>query len=387
MQLLHITAAFAALSSAVQGLNILITSDDGFGAANVRELYKQMVSLGHNCYVVASVAALSPVGVHTAFTTSSKLLTDGDWGLIKAGAPSLGVDPNDTHIWYYNGTSTAQVVIALDYILPTYAKFPTPDLVISGPNSVSDSGALLHTVSGTMGATYVAIERGIPAMAFWTGNNVPIPYPWVNASTKVGLQDPATITARLASTLTQAFIAKADGNRVLPPGYGVLVSLPYITSYTSDACTNPPFVLARESSHETRGSYDTKSGLFTRLHGTAENGEVDPSWVDDAVNPSCVSSVTIFSVDYDAAWRRECFNISDVTAIIPLIVHINGSTPLTGGLGPNASVSSNSSHPSATIIITTPPSSQTTLARSIAAGAHWSFGVAMFCLVMAVLTV
>ncbi|KAK4178954.1 putative acid phosphatase [Triangularia setosa] len=351
-------AVSAALLSHVEGLNILITNDDGFGTASVRELYRQMTFLGHNCYVVASVTAQTSAGLHAELTTNPRLDKDGDWGLVKAGAPSLGTDPTDNHIWYYNGTSTAQVLVALDYIFPTICGLEAPDLVISGPNSGSNSGAFLQAISGAMGATYVAVERGIPAMAFWTGNDATA-YSLLNSSTKAGLQDPATINARLASNLAQAFISKANGDRVLPQGYGVTVDLPYITSETSDECTNPPFVLTRSTPDvDVKVAYDHKSGVFNRMHTDAGHNQFEATNTVSTINPKCLSAVTVFALDYDAARRRQCFNLAGVEAIIPVLVHSNGSAPLVGGLGANASIMGNSSQPP-TVVVTSPPSAQT----------------------------
>ncbi|KAK3984007.1 putative acid phosphatase [Cladorrhinum sp. PSN332] len=380
MRIPQVLIAGAGLLATTHGLNILITNDDGFGTANIRELYKQMKSLGHDCYIVASVASVASqtdAGFRGGFTTRSTLTADGDWGIIKAGAPSLGFDPSDDHIWYYNGTPAAQVVVALDYILPTFGKIASPDLVISGPNAASTSDFFLRSISGAMSATYVAIERDIPAMVFWTGNNVPIPYTWLNASTKAGLQDPSTITARLASSLVQAFITKSAGGRVLPPGYGVTVKLPYITSATSDECTNPPFVLQRLSAGEVgaKATYNSKTGLFNQNLGASGTNNFASDGMDEnlnMINSTCISSVTVFAVKYDTTYHRECFNVTDVTAIIPIVVQSNGSVPVPGGLGPNASVSSNVSQPPPD-----GPSSHPPAIISIGSVGQWSSSVIM----------
>ncbi|KAK3312971.1 5'/3'-nucleotidase sure [Apodospora peruviana] len=316
-------AAGAALLGVAQSLNVLMTNDDGFGTANIRELYKQMSALGHNCYIVASVTDQSDVGGRVEFTTSPKLLVDGEWGIVKAGAPSLGTDPNDSHIWYYNGTPATQVLVALDYVLPTFANFDIPDLVISGPNFGWELGPFLYTISGTVGATYAAIERGIPAIAFASGNDVPIPYYWVNATTTVGLQDPATITARLAASFIQSMIDKAAGSRVLPKGYGITINLPHITSYTSDECTNPPFVLSRMAGNMStdKAMYDSSTGLFNYESGgvpamrQCRNGNCSLPGEVDVLTSGCKSSVTVFTLDYDISDNRVCVNITDLTAV------------------------------------------------------------------------
>ncbi|KAK3937385.1 acid phosphatase [Diplogelasinospora grovesii] len=345
MRYCSILATFAALHQIAQGLNILITNDDGFGSANTRELYKQMTALGHDCYVVAPATDQSDMGGRVDFTSSATLTTNSGWDIIKAGAPAIGNDPNDSHIFYYNGTPAAQVMVALDYVLPTFANFSTPDLVLTGPNFGWNLGPFMYTLSGTVGAAYAAVERGIPAIAFSSGNSDQTPYYWVNASTKAGLQDPATITARLAANLAQALIKNAAGSRVLPLGYGITVNMPYITSHTSNQCINPPFVLTRMTGDAVieKAVYDPKTKVFSYSNINAGgankciNGDCSLPSETDVMNTGCMSSVTFFTVDYDAPYRATCDNATDVTTIIPIVVQLNGTTPPPGS-GPNTTV-------------------------------------------------
>lgn len=310
---------------------------------------------------------------------------------MKAGAPSIGPDLYDDHIWYYNGTAIAQVLVALDYIFPSVAKIPAPDLVISGPNSDQTVGGFPYTAAGALGPTYVAIQRDIPAMAFWSGNSPVIPYSWVNTTTKIGLQDPATITARLAATLIQAFIDKAVGSRVLPKGYGVAVNLPEITSYTSDECIEPPFYLAPESEDTAvKVAYNTKTGLVTEVQLGLEDADGDVGFVGEAasVNPACVSSVMVFAVNYNAAYTRECFSIPDVTTVIPVIVHTNGSTTIVGGRGPPPNTTGPANHsnpPTPSSTAGSPPPG--TAISNMAVYADWSLAVLVAGLGIAVLSI
>lgn len=64
----------------VNGLNILISNDDGFGTANIRELYKAMKALGHNCYIVASVVNESGMGGAEVYTKYQNLTSDSEFG-------------------------------------------------------------------------------------------------------------------------------------------------------------------------------------------------------------------------------------------------------------------------------------------------------------------
>lgn len=329
-----------------------------------------MTTLGHDCYIVAPATDQSGTASQTFFTNDAKLVADSEWGtssplqawiwltfhagVVKAGSPSIGTDPRDDHIWYYNGTPAAQVLVALDYVLPTFAKFHTPDLVISGPNSGWTLGPFIYTLSGTIGAAITAIERGIPAISFSSGNTDPAPFNWVNASTKVGLQDPATITAHLAAALVQSMIDKAAGSPVLPKGYGLSVNMPYITSFSSDTCTNPPFVLTRMATNDTtKAAYDKGTGLFHSSEGTSDQSSADKPLPreHDVVKAHCMSSVTVFTVQLDASFHGQCLNVADVTALVPVLVQPN--TPLTSDGNLTVVVAGNSS------TSTTPSSSAT----------------------------
>ena len=82
------------------GLKILLGNDDGFGAANVRAFYNSLKASGHDVILVAPAIDQSGQGGRSSFTTSSTLQTASEFNLVPAGAPSIGSDINDNHIWY-----------------------------------------------------------------------------------------------------------------------------------------------------------------------------------------------------------------------------------------------------------------------------------------------
>lgn len=141
------------------GLNILLNNDDGFGASNIREFYRLLVAAGHNVYMVAPAFDNSGQGGRMSLTTSPTLATPSQFNLVPAGSPSLGQDPHDSHIWYYNGTPASCTLIGLDHVLPTFGDFAVPDLFVSGPNFGDNVGTFAFTGSGTIGATYVSFLR------------------------------------------------------------------------------------------------------------------------------------------------------------------------------------------------------------------------------------
>jgi 5'-nucleotidase len=233
----------------------------------------------------------------------------------------------------------------LDYILPKVANFTTPDLILSGPNFGLNLGPFLYTLSGTIGATYAAVERGIPAIAYSGGYAVQTPYFWLNSSTAAGLQDPATIYGRLAANLAQAFIDKANGSRILPLGYGINVNIPLITSFINNSCVNPPYIMTRFTGGAIvdKAVYNATTGLFTFGNLVTDgvnqclNGDCSLPGETDVVGSGCKSSVTVFTVDYDAPYSSNC-NSVNARSLLPSLVNNANASTLVGGLGANASV-------------------------------------------------
>ena len=77
----------------------------------------------------------------------------------------LGHEVDDNHIWYFNGTPASSAVFGINYVIPKYGDNVTIDLVVSGPNEGTNMSPGLFTISGTVGATYTSIYRGIPGVA------------------------------------------------------------------------------------------------------------------------------------------------------------------------------------------------------------------------------
>ena len=96
------------------------------------------------------------------------------------------------------------------------------DLVVNGPNFGTNLGPFLYKLSGTIGATYAAVYRSIPAIAFSAGNGGQRSYTNVSNATPIGLPDPATIDAQLSVSLVNQLVANTPaGQRILPLGYGI----------------------------------------------------------------------------------------------------------------------------------------------------------------------
>ncbi|ETN44407.1 5'/3'-nucleotidase SurE [Cyphellophora europaea CBS 101466] len=320
-----ILAAFAATSASA--LNILLGNDDGFGSAQLRQLNDLLKADGHKTIVVAPVDNESGQGGRAVYTTSPNLTVASEFGLVSAGAPSLGRDPKDPDVWYYNGTPAACTFVALDYVIPKYYNNVSIDLYTGGPNFGGNLGPFLYTLSGTMGGTYAAIGRSIPGIAFSAANSEQRSYTWINETTKSGHPDPAVIQAQLAYTIVSQLInSTKPGERILPYGYGIGVNTPVITSLSNDSCIAPPFVQTRLTGgaftdtavyNATRGTF-TYGNLQTEGLNRCINGDCALPGETDVVDGGCYSSVSVFTIDYDAPTGQDQTSIrSALEPVVP----------------------------------------------------------------------
>ncbi|KAF2104425.1 5'/3'-nucleotidase sure [Rhizodiscina lignyota] len=314
------------LTSSVSSLNILLGNDDGFASAQIRETYRLLKEKGHTVVIVSEADNESGQGGRSVFTSDPTLPNGSEFGIIPPGAPSIGTDPNDHNIWqvqsyaatsstsnmrrYYNGTPAATAFVAFDYVLPNFAPFKKPDLVVAGPNFGNNLGTFFYTLSGTAGYTYNSIGRGYPGIMFSGGNSEQRSFEWINKTTPSGFPDPATIQAQLAVDIVETLVKNSKpGERLMPLGYGISVNTPVITSLTNDSCVNPPFVQTRLTggADYDQALFNKTSGLFTFQNIVPPGGNVcyhgDCSLPGETVivNSGCFSSVSVFTVDYDAS--------------------------------------------------------------------------------------
>ncbi|KAK6496026.1 hypothetical protein TWF481_002054 [Arthrobotrys musiformis] len=304
--------SFASSCGLTSSLNIIINNDDGWATANIREFYKALRADGHDAYIVAPVEQQSGQGGRTVFSAEATLSRPGQFDTVPASAPSFGSDPMDSHIWYYNGTPAAVTFFALDYLVKRKGIFngSEPDLIVTGPNEGSNAGPFVFTLSGTVGAAYAAVSRGIPAIAFSATDILNRKYTAVNST-----NDPSTILGKLATKVVNQLEAMGNGpnSRLLPYGYGLNVNFPYIstkpTALSEGAtCVNPPFVYTRLTGGAATNiaAYNEETGIFNWASNftspgvnTCINGDCELPGETDVIK-ECKSAISIFTIDYDA---------------------------------------------------------------------------------------
>ena len=133
-------------------MNIVVVNDDGWGTAGIRMLAREMTKLGQ-------VTVICPDGPRSGYAASISVTTPMYLRRIDEH------DLNGAAVYVTNGTPADCIKIAREYLFPD-----TPiDLVVSGINHGSNA-AINALYSGTMGACYVAAEKGIPAIG-WSINS------------------------------------------------------------------------------------------------------------------------------------------------------------------------------------------------------------------------
>lgn len=129
-------------------MNIVVVNDDGWGTAGIRLLAKEMTRLGQ-------VTVICPDGARSGKAVSISVETPMYVRRIEEH------DLNGAEVYVTNGTPADCIKIAWEYLFPE----KPIDLVVSGINHGSNA-AINAMYSGTIGACFVAAEKGIPAIGW-----------------------------------------------------------------------------------------------------------------------------------------------------------------------------------------------------------------------------
>jgi len=237
---LPLLAALTAPSA--HALNILMCNDDGFTAANLRATALQLKAAGHNVIVAAPVdnqsgkgGAMNFLAPVPAVVAGERAVTDG---ILSAAAAGVGTAPDDSSVFYVNGTPTMACLYGLDVAAPQ-AFGKAPDLVISGPNEGSNTGHI-NVSSGTVNNAFYAINRGLPGIAISDAATTITSFASVSGNQSAHAYEVGTIVVKLVAML-QANQSKAGG-RLLPPATGLNVNIPV---FSAGSGSSLPFKLSQ----------------------------------------------------------------------------------------------------------------------------------------------
>lgn len=146
-------------TQASRPLRILVTNDDGVGAAGIDAVTNGLTSLpGTEVVVVAPATNQSGTG---GKTTSGELVVHEATTASGVTAKAVEGYPADT------------ITVAIDRNGIPWK----PDLVVSGINAGQNLGPFVE-ISGTVGAARAAVARGVPALAASQGLASQPDFPW-----------------------------------------------------------------------------------------------------------------------------------------------------------------------------------------------------------------
>ncbi|MDO6580994.1 5'/3'-nucleotidase SurE [Photobacterium sp. 2_MG-2023] len=154
------------ISAPVMALNIVLTNDDSWDTQNIQIMKSALIDAGHS--VIMSAPCTGQSGKGGAMTFLKPVSVDET----KAAQQEFCVGDTDTSVAfadYAEGTPVMAVLYGID-VAAQRLWGQAPDLVISGPNEGNNLG-FMNNNSGTLGATMIALSRGIPAIAVSANEN------------------------------------------------------------------------------------------------------------------------------------------------------------------------------------------------------------------------
>lgn len=289
---------------------ILLTNDDGWAATNIRATYRELKSAGYEVILVAPVSQRSGFGGQFSLPPTVNLTTGGEFDYPPAGSPSWGHEEDDLNVWYFNGTPASSVAFGLNYVIPKYFDNKTVDLVVAGPNEGTNLSPGMYTLSGTIGATYTAVNRGLPAIAFSGSNSNNSFFKDDEGKEDEELFAPNIYAKKVVDFVGRLFESHKNHPTLLPITTGINVNFPTV----GKDCSDPEWVFTRLSGKDSVSpdlAYNETSGLFVWKYGTFEATEQtifgddtlpSESWI--LLDQKCKSSVSVFSIDYDASYQQ-----------------------------------------------------------------------------------
>lgn len=283
---------------------VLLSNDDGWASTYIRAAYRELTNSGYDVIMVAPVSQRSGFGGKFDVPSGKFLDEDGEFGYVKKGAPAWDHEKNDTNMWYFDGTPASCVSFALDYLLPEKFDNVKPDLVIAGPNEGPNLSPGFYTASGTMGAVYNGIYRGIPGLSFLGSD-------FNNSFFGDALNDSPSSAANIYAKKVVELTDKVVGK--LPPNTGLNVNFPKVGSLSAESatCTSPQWRFARMMGSGVfaqsvkynlqKGTMEWDTHYYNLENKCTGNDCSLESEYDIYVAGNCTASISVFSTDYDAS--------------------------------------------------------------------------------------
>ncbi|KAH8101315.1 sure-like protein [Cristinia sonorae] len=225
------------LASAVNAQNIVLTNDDGWATAQIREQYQSLKDAQYD--VILSAPALDNSGTGSlSLPIIPPVLIPCEFNSCAIGSPGKGVDSVDPHINYVNGFPVDAARHGIETLAPKFFG-KKPDLVVSGPNIGGNDG-LEVLISGTVGAAVEGEKQGVPSLAFSGVTNTRVSYKTLQSEPN----SPGTLSAITYADLTTHFVqtllkGTPSGQRLVPNGAIINTNYPALSFALGSKCSKP----------------------------------------------------------------------------------------------------------------------------------------------------
>ena len=161
-----ISCGLIVLALPAWSLNIVLTNDDSWKTENINVLKRELEKAGHD--VIMSTPCTQQSGKGGSFIFLNPVPVDDSRQ--KQQEYCVGdTDKSKPFAEFVEGTPVMASLYGIDQLAQKHWG-KNPDLLISGPNEGNNLG-ILNNNSGTLGATMMAIAKGVPAIAVSAGDD------------------------------------------------------------------------------------------------------------------------------------------------------------------------------------------------------------------------
>ncbi|TCD60817.1 hypothetical protein EIP91_009486 [Steccherinum ochraceum] len=264
---------------------ILLTNDDGWATAQIRDQYASLTAAQYDVVLSAPANDRSGTGSTSIPLALPLLLAPCEFNSCPLGSAGTGSNSSDTRLNYFNSFPVDATRYGIQELAPKYFG-GNPDLIVSGPN-VGENAGFDVLVSGTVGAACEGESKDIPSVAFSGITNDKVSYTTLESDPNSS----ATLSAHVYSALTTKFVQTlfkgAAGSRLVPKGTIVNVNYPALDFSEGSLCSRPEdvmWVFARLF----------KAGLLDHDINTCSNNNKLPDGAA-VVESGCYASVVVLN--------------------------------------------------------------------------------------------
>ncbi|KAH9916250.1 sure-like protein [Epithele typhae] len=198
---LPLTLFLFLVSAGAAAKNIIVSNDDGWATAQIRQAVSTLADAGHS--VVLSAPALNQSGKGSSTKTPATMSKPCEFDSCPTGSPAQGYNETTPHLNYVNGYPVDAARYGIQTLAPQFFNGSAPDLVVSGPNVGFNIGLEVF-FSGTVGAACEGARSGIPAVAFSGTSGAQVSYTTLESDPTAASSHAAQIYASLTSTFVAA---------------------------------------------------------------------------------------------------------------------------------------------------------------------------------------